>query len=626
MKKFFAVIFLTSALILNAKENTNKESGKMNKEKQEYTWNVDDIYTSWDQWQEDYNKLSKLMDQMASLQGTIKGEKDLIKVMNIDEELNILSYKVYRYPQLQRDVNSKEDFLNQKFQEVNILFSKFATATSWLSPELLKIPQEIMMKWVDNNPKELEKYRFSLSNMYRLQKHVLDKDKEKLLSYFSQFKSSPGDIFTALSVSDINFPLITLENGEEVKITRAEYSKLMNTDKTRKNREKAYYAFNKVFAENKNTYGAIYKAILLKNWANAQARNYGSTLEAALEGDNIPIEVYKNLIKSVKENTEALKKYRNLRKKALKVEEYRSWDSYINIIDFDKEYSYEEAKELVLESLKPMGEEYYNKAEEALNSRWIDVYEKDGKRSGAYSAGTYGVHPYMLMNYNGTLDSVFTLAHELGHTMHTLLSDENQPFATHDYTIFVAEVASTYNEKLLLDHMLKISNDPKEKIALLEQAIKNITGTFYTQVMFADFELEAHKLAEEGVPVTADVFDTIVKKLGNSYYGEDRVEDEYSNIFWTRIPHFYNSPYYVYQYATCFASSSKFYKLIKKGDQEQLDKYINLLKSGGNDFPMEQLKKAGVDLKDPSITNDVALELSNLVNQLETTLKEAGII
>lgn len=626
MKKIFTAVFLASAIIINAGESNQKESVQMTKNDIQYDWNVADIYPSWTAWQRDYDKLSELMEQMAALKGSVKSDKDLIKIMDIDEELNILSYKVYRYPQLQRDIDSKDNFLNEKLQEVGILFSKFATATSWLTPELLTIPEETMMKWVDSNPEKLEKHRFSLSNMYRLQKHVLDESKEKLLSYFSQFKGSPRDIFTALSVSDINFPSITLTDGSEIKITRGEYSKIINTDEIRENRETAYYAFHKVFAANKNTYAAIYQSILLKDWANAQARNYGNTLEAALEGNNIPSGVYKNLVEAVKKNTAPLRRYRDLRKKALKLDDYRNWDNYINIVDFDKEYSYEEAKKIVLASLKPMGEEYYKKAEEALNSRWIDVYEKEGKRSGAYSAGTYGVHPYMLMNYNCTLDSVFTLAHELGHTMHTMLSDENQPFATHDYTIFVAEVASTYNEKLLLDYMLENSTDPKEKIALLEQAIKNITGTFYTQVMFADFELQAHKLAEDGMPLTAEVFDNIVKTLMNEYYGEDRVEDEYSNIFWTRIPHFYNSPYYVYQYATCFASSSEIYELTKNGDKKNLDRYLELLKSGGNDFPMNQLKKAGVDLEEASTIEEVGKELDKLTTQLEEALKEAGII
>ncbi|MBZ4683302.1 MAG: oligopeptidase [Fusobacteriales bacterium] len=596
-----------------------------NKNDIQYNWNVNDIYENWEEWQKDFDKISNLMDEIAKLKGTIKDAESLIKILDLDEELNILSYKVYRYPQLQRDVNSKDDFLNQKFQEVGILFSKFSIATSWLTPEMLTIPQDTMMKWIDENKEKLEKHRFSLMDMYRLQKHVLDEEKEKLLSYYSQFRGTPQDIYTALSVTDIEFPIIKLSDNTEVKLTRGEYSKILNTNRNREDRKKAYENFNKVFLKNKNTYAAIYKSILLRGVAGTKARNYNSTLEAALEGNNIPVAVYETLINSVKENTEPLKKYRELRKRALKLDEYRPWDSYISLVDYDNKYEYEKAKELVLNSLSSMDREYIAKAKKALNERWIDVYEKDGKRSGAYSAGTYGVHPYMLLNYNETLDSVFTLAHELGHTMHTLLSDENQPFATHGYTIFVAEVASTYNEKLLLDYMLKNSTDPKEKIALLEQAINNIVGTFFTQVMFADFEYQAHKLAENDTPITVETLDNIVENLSNSYYGEDRYKDEYSNIFWTRIPHFYNSPYYVYQYATCFASSSKIYTDIKT-NPENLTNYIELLKSGGNDFPMEQLKKAGVDLTKEETILKVVEELDRLVDELEKVLKENNMI
>ncbi|TDT71381.1 oligopeptidase F [Hypnocyclicus thermotrophus] len=597
----------------------------INKTDIQYNWNVNDIYSNWEEWQKDFDKIVTLMDEISQLKGSIKDATSLIKILDLNEKLSILSYKIYRYPQLQRDINSKDDFLNKKFQEVGILFSKFSVATSWLTPEMLTIPQDTMKKWIEENPEKLEKHRFSLMNMYRLQKHVLDEEKEKLLSYYSQFRNTPQDIYTALSVTDIEFPIIKLSDNSEIKLTRGKYNKILNTNRNREDRKKSYENFNKIFLKNKNTYAAIYKSILLRGVASAKSRNYNSTLEGALEGNNIPVAVYETLINSVKENTKPLKKYRELRKKALKIDDYRPWDSYISLVDYDNKYDYEKAKELVLKSLYSMDSEYIKKAKKALNNRWIDVYEKEGKRSGAYSAGTYGVHPYMLLNYNGTLDSVFTLAHELGHTMHTLLSDENQPFATHNYTIFVAEVASTYNEKLLLEYMLKTSDDPKEKIALLEQAINNIVGTFFTQVMFADFEYQAHKLAENNTPITAEILDNIVENLLNNYYGEDRYKDEYSNIFWTRIPHFYNSPYYVYQYATCFASSSKIYNNIKS-NPKNLDTYIELLKSGGNDFPIEQLKKSGVDLTKKETILKVINELDELVDELEKVLKENNMI
>jgi oligoendopeptidase F len=323
----------------------------------------------------------------------------------------------------------------------------------------------------------------------------------------------------------------------------------------------------------------------------------------------------------VKQNTEPLQKYLALRKKILGLKEYHLYDGSIPIIDFNKTYSYDEAKKWVLESVKPLGKEYQKNVEKALAGGWIDVYESPGKRSGAYSTDVYGVHPYMLMNYNKTLDAVFTLAHEMGHTMHTQLADEHQPFATHDYTIFVAEVASTLNERLLLDYMLAQSSDPKERIALLQQAISNIVNTFYFQTMLADFEWQVHKLVEEGQPVTTDKLTEINARLDSTYYGQSAVIDELYNYVWTRIPHMYRTPFYVYQYATCFASSAQIYENLTGGStkekQAARDRYLDLLKSGGNDYPMNQLKKAGVDLTQPDTFQAVVQQFNNLVSLME---------
>ena len=337
--------------------------------------------------------------------------------------------------------------------------------------------------------------------------------------------------------------------------------------------------------------------------------------------------MYLNLINTVKSNTEPLKRYLSLRKKILGLEKYYSYDGSVDLIEFEKDYEYDEAKEMVLKSVAPLGEEYTGKMKKAMSEGWIDVFEVKGKRSGAYSAGVYGVHPYMLLNYNRTLDSVFTLAHELGHTLHTLYSDENQPFSMSGYTIFVAEVASTFNERLLLDYMLENVEDPKEKIALLDQEIGNITGTFYFQSLLADYEYQAHLLSEKGMPVTAEILSGIISKLFEEYYGENVEKEELMNVLWARVPHFFNSPFYVYQYATCFASSAILYEgIIREKDerkrQEALGKYIELLSSGGNDFPMNQLKKAGVDLSQKSAIEAVAYQLDRLLDSLEEEIKK----
>ena len=308
----------------------------------------------------------------------------------------------------------------------------------------------------------------------------------------------------------------------------------------------------------------------------------------------------------------------------LGLQEYHSYDGSINLVDFDKEYAFETAKEWVLASVEPLGKEYREKMKNALAAGWVDVYENTGKRPGAYSADVYGVHPFMLMNYNETLDNVFTLAHELGHTLHTTLANENQPFSTHSYTIFVAEVASTFNERLLLDYLLAKTKDPKERIALLQQAIRSVTGTFFFQTLLADYELQVHRLVEQGAPITADRLSAIMGELMATYYGEAQTNDELLNVVWARIGHFYRTPFYVYQYATCFASSARIYKQVMEGPKKSrsaaLNSYLELLKSGGNDYPMEQLKKAGVDLTQPETVQAVIDQLDEMVTLLESEI------
>ena len=327
-----------------------------------------------------------------------------------------------------------------------------------------------MEKWIEENP-ELKDQRFGLMEIYRLQGHVLDEGKEKLLSYYGQYMGAPHDIYAELSISDMKWNEVKLSDGYEGPVTNGVYSKVLATNRNQEDRKKAFEALYGAFNNNKNTYGAIYRALLQRDVASAKGRNYSSSLEKALEPKNVPTEVYTTLLKSAIDNNAPLQRYVNLRKKALGLKEYHYYDNSINIVEYDKTFDYDVAKEMVYNSVAPLGEDYSKKMNTAISEGWIDVFETENKRSGAYSIGVYDVHPYMLLNYQSTLDDVFTLAHELGHTLHTMLSNENQPYATHNYTIFVAEVASTFNERLLLDYMIKNSNDPIEKIALIEQAL-----------------------------------------------------------------------------------------------------------------------------------------------------------
>ena len=604
------------------KNKMEKEELKRDNIGQEYKWNLSDIYENYSAWEKDFEKVGELKRELAKFKGQFGNEGKLLEFFQKQEKMDKISYKLYRYPQLARDLNSLDKEAVEHLQKVQFLFAEISTELSWVNSELVE-NRENIEKWIEK--KEFDDYRFGLKNLFRLQKHILEEKESKLLSYYSSFFSAPRSIYSEVTVTDVEWPQVTLSSGEKVDVTPANYSKILSTNRNQEDRKTMFQTFYTIYEKKKNTIAAIYNSILQKGIASKKAYNYDSFLLSHLESDNIPEEIYLNLVNTAKNNTKPLQRYLKLRKKILGLEKYYNFDGSINLIEFDKEYEYDDAKEIVLNSVAPLGKDYVEKMKKAISEGWLDVFEAKGKRTGAYSAGVYGVHPYMLLNYNKTLDSVFTLAHELGHTLHTLYSDENQPFSMADYTIFVAEVASTFNERLLLDYMLENTNDPKERIALLEQEIGNIVGTFYFQALLADYEYQAHKLAEAGEPITAEVLSKIMEDLFDKYYGDIIEKDDLIYIFWARVPHFFNSPFYVYQYATCFASSAILYeKMINSSDEskrkETLDKYIQLLSSGGNDFPMEQLKKAGVDLSKIETIEAVAKQFDLLLDKLEAEI------
>ena len=593
-----------------------------------YKWNLEEYYPSWEVWDRELAQTRELMKKVPEYKGKIKySSEKFIEMIQLEEKIGRTIEKLYIYPYMLKDINSKDETASVKLQEIMSILTEYSVATSWMTPEILEIPQETMEKWIEKNP-VLKEHKFTLMEIYRLQGHVLDEGKEKLLSYYGQYMGAPDDIYGELSISDMKWNEVELSDGYKGPVTNGIYSKVLATNRDQEDRKKAFEALYGSYDANKNTYAAIYRSLLQRDAASSKARNYKSTLDKALEPKNVPSEVFETLLKSAIDNNAPLQRYVKLRQKALGLEGYHYYDNSINIVDYNKEFSYDTAREMVLNSVAPLGQDYSEKMNKALSEGWIDVYETENKRSGAYSIGIYDVHPYMLLNYQSTMDDVFTLAHELGHTMHTILSNENQPYASSNYTIFVAEVASTFNERLMLDYMIKNSEDPKEKIALLEQALGNIVGTFYIQTLFANYEYQAHKLVEEGKAVTPDVLSGIMDNLFKQYFGETLTMDELQKIVWARIPHFYNSPYYVYQYATSFASSANLYDRItneKYGMEERgaaTSAYLELLKSGGNDHPMNQLKKAGVDLEKEESFHAVAKEFDRLLDQLESELEK----
>ena len=588
-----------------------------------FKWQVTDIFQSWEEWDAAYKQLEAGVEQYASLKGSLsKGAESLLAAFELSGQLGQLAYRVWYYPSLQYDEDQRDNTINARRQQVQILFAKWKQADSWFSPELLQIPINTVRAWMLTEEK-LKIYRFAVENLYRQQEHVLDDAGERLMSLSSRLSSAPNDAYWALSTADAKFPKITLSSGEEVTVSYGQYRAILATRHEQADREKAFVALHETYKSSLNTYASLYNAVCQRDWFHARARGYKSALEAALHGDNIPTSVVENLIASTRAGVGPLRRYHQLRRRMLKVPSYHVYDFSIPLVSFDKKYDYEQVLDWIVEAVAPLGPDYQALMRKGFASRWIDVYENEGKRSGAYSAPVYGVHPYMLLNYTDTMDDVFTTAHEMGHSMHTILSHETQPFIYSDYTIFVAEVPSTLSEALLLEYMLEHSTDPTERIVLLQHAIDNITGTFFTQVMFADYELRAHRLIERDQPMTAEILTEIYTQLLKDYYGDAVDLNPYTGLTWSRIPHFFNSPYYVYQYATCFASAAKLAKQIMGGGPQALDardRFLNLLRAGGSDYPMELLRKAGIDLSQPDTVLAVVDQLNDLVTRLEAEL------
>ena len=589
---------------------------------EQYRWDLSQIYPGWEPWQQDMTRLQELMDRFAAMRGTLEeGADRLLEAFGLQDELGKLSYRLYRYPQLQYDLDQRDNEVQARMQEVQAMFAEFGAATAWFEPELLALGRDTVTGWIDEQP-GLEPYRFPLMETFRAQEHVLDERGEQLLAFSSRFNSSPPSIYNALSNADVEFPTVELHDGRTVRVTHGEYRRRVQLERHQGDRATLAEGHYSWFASRSNTYAALYNATCQRDWARARARNFSSTAEAALHSDNVPVAVLETLIQTARDNSRPLQRYHALRKRALGLEHYYPHDTAVLIQppSGGSSYPYDEARRLAIEAVAPLGEAYQRRLERAVSGRWIDVFETRGKRSGAYSAGVYGVHPYILLNYTETLDDVFTLTHELGHTLHSVLSNEHQPFATSSYTIFVAEVASTLNEALLLDSMLQRAEQGWERIALLQHAIRNVTSVFFAQVLFADYELQAHRMAERGEPITADTLSQLYVDTLDAYYGDAVEPKDYQRFTWARIPHFYNAPYYVYKYATSFAASSQIARRILSGDEQAVADYLTLLGSGGNDHPMEQLRRAGVDLAQPDPVQAVVDQLDELVDQLDEAL------
>jgi oligoendopeptidase F len=593
-----------------------------------YTWKLDDIYADWAAWDADLRRLSTAVDEFPARQGTLgRGADRLLEALQAMDEVGQLAYRVWSYAALKYDEDQRDNAANARRQQVQALLARWSQATSWFNPELLRVPLETVRQWMADHA-ALAVYRFALEEVYRQQAHVLDEEGERLLSLAVRLEEAPGEAYEALSTADIKYPTVTLSTGEVVQVTYGRYRALLETCRVQADRALAFTALHETFAANQNTYAALYNGVLQRDWFTARARRHRTTLEAALFGHDIPPAVVENLIRTTKAGAEPFRRYHRLRRRLLGLDTYHVYDTAIPIVDFDRRYPYDEVLEWLVASAAPLGADYQARMKQGLESRWIDVYENPGKRSGAYSAPVYGVHPYMLLNYNDTLDAVFTLAHEMGHTLHTLLAHESQPFVYSNYPIFVAEVPSTLSEMLLLEHLLARSRDPRERVVLLQHAIDGSVSTFFQQVIFAEFELEAHRAVERGEPVTAERLGDLYFGLLQAYYGDAIDYDELSRVTWARIPHFFGSPYYVYQYATCYAASSQLAAELERDGgaarDDVVERYLALLRAGGSDHPMTLLRRAGVDLGEPAPIEAVLAQTERLVARLEADAASLG--
>lgn len=585
-------------------------------QKIEDTWCLEDMFESDDFWEEEFGRLQRMIFQYEDFEGTLGESADrLLEYLKFNDETNLLMERLYVYA----NMRYHQDMANSMYQEfaarVQKLMVEMSGASAFAEPEILEITTEKINVFFNENP-ELETYKRYISEILRGKNHTLDKKTETILAKSRQMANAAENIFSMYNGADIKFPSITTEEGEEIEITHGNFVPLLeSTD--REVRKAAFEGVYETYGKMRNTLAATFAANLDQANFYAQVRNFSSAREMYLYGSNIPESVYDNLIETVHKNMDKMHKYVSLRKKILDVSELHMYDLYTPIAKApDTKYSFEAAKDIVLEGLAPMGEEYIKVLEEGFDNRWIDVYENEGKRSGAYSWGAYGTHPYVLMNYHGTLDHVFTLAHEMGHAIHSYYSDANQPYVNAGYKIFVAEVASTCNESLLIQHLLKITEDEEEKTYLINHFLEQFKGTLYRQTMFAEFEKIAHSMVQNGEGVTADRLCEIYYNLNKEYFGDDIVIDKEIELEWARIPHFYN-PFYVYQYATGLSAAIALSKRILEEGKPAVEDYMKFLTGGSSQDPIELLKIAGVDMTS-SEPIETALELfGNLLEELQ---------
>ncbi len=586
----------------------------------EYQWHLQDVYASEDLWNADFQKLKTMLPNIKKMQGTLGGSASNLKTsLEMQDEIGIISGKLYAYARMHHDENIAVSHYQSLKGQTETLLAEASTATAFISPEILAIPEKTLTKF-RKEEKGLAPYQFYFDDLLRQKQHVLSPNEEEIFSRSAEATAASANTFNMLAHADMKFPLVTDEKGNSVQLSEGRYPSLMKSS----NRDVRHDAFVNLFStynQYRNTFASTLNGSVKTHIFYAQTHKYPSVVAASLEADNIPVAVYDNLIATVHNNLDPLHRYVALKKKYLALDEIHMYDLYAPIVrDVQLSYNYPDGIKLMKDGLHPLGSEYAAILDKGLSSGWIDVYENKGKQTGAYSWGTYGVHPFVLLNYHDRYDDVSTVAHEMGHAIHSYYSQASQPYATASYTTFCAEVASTTNEVLLIDHMLKITTDKQQKLFLLNQYLESIRTTVYRQTMFAEFEKIIFDRCEKGETLTADMLDAIWHDLNTRYYGSDIVVDNDLDVEWARIPHFYRS-FYVYKYVTGYSAATAFAEQLQTEGPAAQARYIEFLKSGGSDYSLNLLKRAGVDMSSPQPIEVTLHKFNRLLDELETLLE-----
>ena len=592
-----------------------------------FKWNLTDIYKSDADWRMAKEKLSEKQNEVVTFKGTLtKSASGLLKCLEYNANIMKEANKLYLYANLSSDLDTRNMNYAGMKQELQKMFSDYGAKAAFIEPEILTADWSLIDGFIRSEPR-LEPYRMKLDNMFRTKKHTLSESEERILALAAPVDGVAASVFNTFSNAEMPAPEVTLSDGEKITVTQAEYSKF-RASANRDDRRVVFESFWNNYEKYKASYGEMLGGNVQSHIFQAKARHYESSLAAALDPSNIPDQVYHSLISNVNKNLPAFHRYLAIKKRMMGVDTLKYYDLYAPVVkNVDLTYSYKDASKIILEALKPMGEAYVATVKKAIDNRWIDVYPTAGKQTGAYSDGSfYDGHPFIKLNYNGLYDGVSTMAHELGHTMQSYLSNKKQPYPLADYQTFVAEVASTFNEALLFDYMIKHETNDDIKLSLLMNWLDGYKGTLFRQTQFAEFELKIHEAAEKGLPLTGDSFSKIYMDILKAYYGDEKGVckiDDYISMEWAFIPHFYYN-FYVYQYSTSFTASTSLAEKVLAGDKNALAKYMEFLSAGGSDYPIELLKKAGVDMTTSEPFEKTIASMNKVMDEIEAILDKKG--